>query len=215
MIPVIDLNQVNVAWIEIRGQGFVLYGFMLYSDQDTALVEFMHRQSGLAELDALSGPECAIFVIESPSRKWVEYARRHNHPWWQLFGSRAAQRSTHEEERHRPTGRVAEAVETLLQHQGSVLVAVDEHEPVTLRHLLQPDYGSLYDRTEIWEVVRHFGLTPQDIPCLVFFQDIDQGDIQVVSLRAIRSTRQATLTFRDFFAGPDFGRLIKEARGHA
>lgn len=215
MIPVIDLNQVHVAWIEIRGQGFVLYGFMLYSDQDIALVEFMQRQSGLAELDELSGPECAIFVIESPSRKWVEYARRHNHPWWHLFGSRAGQRSGQEDQRKRPSPRIAEAVETLLQYQGRVLVAVGEDEPVTLRHLLQPDYGSLYDRREIWEVVRHFGLTPQDIPCLVFFRDLDQGDIEVVTLREIRTTRQATLAFREFFAGPDFGRLIREARGHA
>jgi len=36
MIPVVDLNQVHVAWIEIRGHGFVLYGFMLYSDADVA-----------------------------------------------------------------------------------------------------------------------------------------------------------------------------------
>ena len=36
MIPVVGLNQVHVAWIEIRGHGFVLYGFMLYSDADVA-----------------------------------------------------------------------------------------------------------------------------------------------------------------------------------
>jgi hypothetical protein len=215
MIPIFDLNQVHVSWIEIRGEGFVLYGFMLYSDQDTPLVDFMHRQSGLAELDSLSGPECAIFVVESPSRRWVEYARRHDHPWWRLFGSRTSQFSAPEDQRNRPADRVAEAVEALVQHQNSVLVAVGDDQHVTLRHLLEPDYGSLYDRNEIWDVVRHFGLMPQEIPCLVFFKDLDQGDIDVVCLRDIRTTRQATLSFRDFFGGPDFGRILGEARRYA
>ena len=30
MIPVFDLNQVHVAWFQIKGAGFVLYGFMIY-----------------------------------------------------------------------------------------------------------------------------------------------------------------------------------------
>jgi hypothetical protein len=210
MIPVFDLNQVHVAWIEIRGQGFVLFGFMLYSDQDTPLVEFMQRQSGLAELDGLSGAECAIFVIESPSRKWVEYARRHDHPWWKLFGNRAVEFKT--ATLHRPSRRVEAAVETLFQNRSNILVAIGDDESVTLRHLLEPDYGSLYDRTEIWEVVRHFGLTPQEVPCIVFFKDIDQGDFEVFCLRDIRTPRQATTTFRNFFGGPEFDRILREAK---
>lgn len=207
MIPVVDLNQVHVAWIEIRGHGFVLYGFMLYSDQDAAIVEFMQR-SGLAELDELSGSECAIFVIESPSRRWVEYARRHNHPWWQVFGSRARASAP----RARQPERVEAAMEMLVRHRGNVLIAIGENEPVTLQHLLEPDYGALYDRREIWHVVRHFGLTPQDVPCLVFFRDLDDGDIDVVCLRDVRNARQATFAFRDFFGGPHFARLLREAR---
>ena len=212
MIPVIDLNQVHVAWIEIRGEGFVVYAFMLYSDQDTALVEFMHGQSGLAELDDLSGSECAIFVIESPSRKWVEYARRHDHPWWRLFGSRSTVFEEHGDRPDGPPGLLPDAVRALVQHQNSVLVAVGDDQPVTLRHLLEPDYGSLYDRREIWAVVRHFGLTPQQIPCLVFFRDIDRGDIDVVCLRDIRTPRQATISFREFFGGPHFLGIFEEAR---
>lgn len=214
MIPVFDLNQVQVAWVQIRGAGFILYGFMVYSDQDAPLVEFMQKQSGLAELDQLSGDECAIFVIESPSRKWVEYTKRHDHAWWRLFGSHLNQRSYRQDGLSSPG--VTTAVETLVRNRDSVMVVVDgEQEPQTLRQILEPNYDALYDRNEVWAVVRHFGLSPQEVPCIVFFKDLDEGDFDVVCLRDITSPRQATLSFRDFFGGQDFRRLMKEARRNA
>jgi hypothetical protein len=215
MIPVFDLNQVRVAWFQIKGAGFVLYGFMVYSDQDSPLVEFMQKQSGLAELDQLSGDECAIFVIESPSRKWIEYAKRHDHAWWRLFGSRMNQGS-YRRDIELSSSRVAKAVETLVRNRDSVLVAVGGDEaPRTLKQLLEPNYDALYDRNEVWAVVRHFGLSPQEVPCIIFFKDIDEGDFDVICLRDITSARQATLSFRDFFGGRDFRRLMEEARKHA
>lgn len=215
MIPVHDLNQVHVAWVQITGAGFVLYGFMVYSDQDSPLVEFMQKQSGLDELDQLSGDECAIFVIESPSRKWIQYAKRHDHPWWQLFGSRADQGSYRREITLSSPG-MADAVDTFVRNRVSVLVVVgEEEEPRTLNQLLEPSYDALYDRNEVWAVVRHFGLSPQEVPCIIFFKDIDEGDFDVVCLRDVTSPRQATWTFRDFFGGPDFRRLMQEARRHA
>jgi hypothetical protein len=111
---------------------------------------------------------------------------------------------------------VAHAVETLVRNRDSVLVVVNgEDEPQTLKQILEPSYDALYDRNEVWAVVRHFGLSPQEVPCIVFFKDLDQGDFDVVCLRDITSPRQATLSFRDFFGGPDFRRLVKEARRHA
>jgi hypothetical protein len=215
MIPVFDLNQVHVAWLQIEGAGFVLYGFMVYSDQDSSLVEFMQRQSGLAELDQLSGDDCAIFVIESPSRKWIEYAKRHNHAWWRLFGSHLNQ-GTDSGEIGLSSPSVAEAVETLVRNRGSVLVVVNgEGDPRTLQQMLEPSYDTLYDRNEVWAVVRHFGISPQEVPCILFFKDIDEGDFDVICLRDITSPRQATLSFREFFSGRDFRRLVKEARRHA
>lgn len=215
MIPVFDLNQVHVAWFQIKRAGFVLYGFMVYSDQDSPLVEFMQKQSGLAELDQLSGDECAIFVIESPSRKWIEYAKRHNHAWWQLFGNRM-NHGAYRRDIELSSPQVADAVATLVRNRDSVLVSVGgDEEPRTLKQLLEPNYDALYDRNEVWAVVRHFGLSPQEVPCIVFFKDIDEGDFDVICLRDITSPRQATLSFRDFFGGPDFRRLMKEARKHA
>lgn len=215
MIPVFNLEQVNVAWVKIKGVGFVLYGFMVYSDQDSTLVEFMQKQSGLAELDQLSGDECAIFVIESPARKWIEYAKRHDHAWWRLFGSSMNQGSScHNVRLSSPA--VAEAVETLVRNRDSVLVVVDTaEEPRTLKQLLEPNYDTLYDRNEVWAVVRHFGLSPNEVPCIIFFKDLEEGDFDVVCLRDITSPHQATLSFRDFFGGPDFRRLMEEARKHA
>lgn len=192
-----------------------MYGFMLYSDEDTLLVEFMNRQSGLAALDRLSGTECAIFVIESPSRKWIEYARKQDHPWWRLFGSRNSQFTGVENQRAISNPRIAQAVEALIQNKDTFLVTLADDQSVTLRHLLEPDYASLYDRNEIWDVVHHFGLTPKEIPCIVFFKDLDRGDIDVLCLRDIRTSRQATLSFRDFFDGPDFRRILEEARRYA
>ena len=178
----------------------MLYGFMLYSDQDTALVEFMHHQSGLAEVDQLSDPECDIFVIESPSRRWIEYAKHHDHPWWRLFGRHINQFMKDDPvTEDRITNRLAQTVQTLVNHRNSVVISVGDDQTVSLRHLLEPDYSSLYDRTEIWNVVRHFGLKPQEIPCILFFKDLDEGHIDVFYLRDIRSARQATLSFRDFF----------------
>jgi hypothetical protein len=216
MIPVFNLDQVRVAWVEIRSAGFILYGFMLYSDQDTALVEFMHNRDGLAEVDQLSGPECGIFVIESPSRKWIEHARRHDHPWWRLIGSRSNQFTEDEPAVDEQTAsKLSQTVQTLVRHQNAVVISVGDGESVSLRHLLEPDYSSFYDRNEIWEVVRHFGLKPQEIPCIMFFTDLDEGNFDVVYLRDVRSLRSATLSFRDFFGGVDFGRILNEARHHA
>lgn len=209
MIPVFNLDQVRVAWVEIRGEGFVLYGFMLYSDLDTPLVEYM--RAGLAELDHLSGSECAIFVIESPSRKWMEYTKRSGHPWWKLFG-RSMTGDGLEGAGPPNQGQQERIVDGLVRNSRSVLVKVDDGDPVPLRHLLDPEYDVLYDRNEVWQVARHFSLRPEEVPCIVFFEDLDQETVTVVDLKEIRTVRQATQTFRSFFSSPDFNRLLSEAR---
>jgi hypothetical protein len=210
MFPIFNLDQVRVAWIEIRGEGFILYGFMLYSDLDTPLVEYMRR--GLSELDYLSGSECAIFVIESPSQKFIQHAKRVQHPWWRLFGdslpSAARAGDGQPEER-------SDIARLLLENQNAVLIEVGDTRPVTLRHLVEPDYSVLYDREEVWAAVQHFGLNPDEIPCIVFFRDLDRGDLTVVDLRDIRTVNQATHSFRKFFSGADFKRILSEARVHA
>src|SRR6266567_4836492 len=84
MFPVLDLASLRLSWIRIRSEHFVLYGFMLYSDLDTALVDYVRL--AFSELDYLAGVECAIFVIEAPSLEWIETAHRKNHPWFRILG---------------------------------------------------------------------------------------------------------------------------------
>jgi hypothetical protein len=212
MIPVFNFDQVRIAWIEIQGEDFVLFGFMLYSDLDTPLVEYMRR--GLAELDYLSGHECAIFVIESPSQAFIQHAKRYEHPWWKIFGSRVP-RPAEYADGPVETDRRHDMTRTLLTSRDAVLVEVGDEQPVSLRHLIDPEYSVLYDRNEVWAVVQHFGLMPNEIPCIVFFEDLDDGDLTVVDLRDVRTVRQATHSFRSFFAGPDFKRILSEARKNA
>ncbi|MEK6337215.1 MAG: hypothetical protein AABM67_20020 [Acidobacteriota bacterium] len=212
MIPVPGLDQVRIAWIEIRAQGYILYGFMLYSDADTPLVNYM--QSGLVEIDALSGAECAIFVIESPSAKWIEFTRRKDHPWWRLFGRYLQATSGQSSKEFDSISN--KLVRELLKYQQAVIVQVADAQLVTLQHLFAPDYQLLYDRSEVWSVAKEFGIKPEDVPCLIFFHDLDDDeDVTIVDLTDLRTERQATRYFRRFFGSREFKKILREARAHA
>src|SRR5258708_6468048 len=82
MFPVLDLADLRVALVKVQSKEIVLYGFLLYTDVDTVLVEYV--KLGFGELDALAGPECVIFVIEAPSAGWIEIARRKKSPWFDI-----------------------------------------------------------------------------------------------------------------------------------
>lgn len=213
MIPVPGLDQVRIAWIQIQAYGFILYGFMLYSDMDTPLVQYM--QSGILELDSLSGSECAIFVIESPSTKWIEVTRRKDHPWWKLFGGKVKEDVSELQSQSQLAGADNILLQSLVKNQQAIIVRVGEGQLATLEHLLEPKYHLLYDRNEVWAVAKHFGIKPEDVPCVVFFNDLDTGEITVVDLTDLRSERQATRFFRRFFSSKEFKGLLKEARTHA
>ncbi|HJR08570.1 MAG TPA: hypothetical protein VJ842_15025 [Pyrinomonadaceae bacterium] len=213
MIPVPGLDQVRIAWIQIQAYGFILYGFMLYSDMDTPLVQYM--QSGILELDSLSGAECAIFVIESPSTKWIEITRSKNHPWWKLFGNKVQEDTSNIQSQPQLAGAGSALLQSLVKNQQAIIVRVGEGQLVTLEHLLEPKYHLLYDRNEVWAVAKHFGIKPEHVPCLVFFNDLDTGEITIVDLTDLRSERQATRFFRRFFSSKQFNGLLKEARTHA
>lgn len=213
MIPVPGLDEVRIAWIQIQAYGFILYGFMLYSDMDTPLVEYM--QSGILELDTLSGSECAIFVIESPSTKWIEVTRRKDHPWWKLFGGKVQSNDRGIQSESQLPNVNRELLQSLVKNQQAIIVQAGEGRLSTLQHLLEPNYHLLYDRNEVWAVAKHFGIKPEQIPCLVFFNDLDTGEITIVDLTDLRSERQTTRFFRRFFSSKEFKALLKKARTHA
>lgn len=198
MIPVHGLDDVRVAWVEIQAEGYILHGFLLYSDNDDAFVEYM--RSGLEELDYLSGEDCAIFVIESPSERWIAMAQSRNHPWWRLFGSQLLNLKAD-----------SQVVGDLLKVANRNLVHIGNGQTVSLDHLLGIRIGELYNRSEVWRVAKHFGLQNQDVPCITFFRDLDDTTFHVLDLTQIRTKYQATRLFRRFFDSAAFKQLLEEA----
>lgn len=215
MIPVLGLEQARVAWIEIRGEGYVIYGFMLYCDEDTAIVDYM--KEGLIELDRISGPECAIFIVESPSARWVEMTRKKNHPWWRLFGSSVSIQASNTEPAQTAFIDPNTLLQALAQNKHLILFQLQPGEVVTQKHLLEPSYQSFYDRNEIWDIADRFGIAYSQVPCLFFFKDFDndEEDITVVDLTDLRTQWQIKRYFRRFFASPEFKHILNKARANA
>ncbi|MEO6676887.1 MAG: hypothetical protein ABIO21_05875 [Pseudomonas sp.] len=85
MIPVPGLSDVNCAWVEIKSQGFTLHGFLVYRASDKYFPEYLNGE-GLNDLDGWTGTDCGVFIVQSPSAKWIDYTRKENHTWWRLFG---------------------------------------------------------------------------------------------------------------------------------
>jgi hypothetical protein len=215
VIPVLGLEQARIAWVQIRGEGYVIYGFILYTDSDSALVEYM--QTGLLELDRISGPECAIFIIESPSAKWVEMAKKKNHPWWRLFGSTASLSNSPAEVAQASLPNRDHLLQALAQNKPFIVFQVEPGEVVSQKHLLEPNYQSLYDRNEALEIAEFFGIVPSQVPCLIFFKDFDndEEDITVADLTDIRTQWQMKRYFRRFFSSSEFKQILKNARANA
>jgi len=212
VIPVLGLEQARIAWVEIRGEGYVIYGFILYTDSDTALVEYM--QTGLLELDRISGPECAIFIVESPSAKWVEMAKKKNHPWWRLFGSSANPNTSTPEPAYAPSINRDHLLQALAQNKQFIVFQLEPGQVISQKHLLEPNYQSLYDRNEALEIAEFFGIAPSQVPCLIFFKDLDndEEDITVADLTDIRTQWQMKRYFRRFFSSSEFKQILKNAR---
>ena len=215
MIPVFGLEQARIAWVEIRGEGYVIYGFILYTDVDTPLVEYM--QAGLLDLDRISGPECAIFVVESPSARWVEMARKTNHTWWRLFGPSKNTGIPATEPAQASLNDTSSLLQALAQNKQFIVFQLDPGQVVTQKHLLEPSYQSLYDRNEVWEVAEYFGIAANQVPCLIFFKDFDndEEDITVADLTDIRTQWQLNRYFRRFFGSPEFKHILNKARASA
>jgi hypothetical protein len=160
MIPVPGFDDLRVRWIEIRGRGFVLYGFVLYSNADRQIIEFM--EFGLPLLDMWSGPETAVFVIEPPNKDWLRYvASRPDHPWYLFEAASVPAELTRADEQT-----------ALLIREADRIVLVTDTSQTTLRSLLEPSYGVPYDRLEVERVRQYFGLAPDQYPCVIFFEDL-------------------------------------------
>lgn len=212
MIPVAGLEQVNVAWIVLQKEGYVLYGFLLYTDADRAVVDFM--SDGIFDLDVLSGDNCAIFVIESPSEKWITYSKQGDHTWWQLFGKQLAEKTLAEKQVDESSKSFWQKItffqKIIIQNNANANIVVGDNNIVTLAHIIQPRISLLYNRNEAFEVAKHFGIAKTELPCLIFFKDLKGRVIRKRPLEQFDSQVSLKKFFRDFFDGDDFKSMFAE-----
>lgn len=211
MMPIPGLEQIKIQWLLIEKGGYKLYGFLLYTGTDTVLVEYL--KEGLIDLDILSGDECVIFLIEPPSKKWINYTKKKNHNWLKLFPQRANTRDDKNEKQLASLDDKADAVDQLLKmiisNVSDSTIVIGNNNTISLEHLLDPQYDELYDRSEALEVAKHFHLSAANIPCLIFFKDIDSDLIWSKSLVEYTNNAQLNSFFRVFFESEDFKSLLK------
>jgi hypothetical protein len=209
MIPVSGLEQVNVAWLVLLKEGYVLYGFLLYTDSDRAVVDYM--SDGIFELDVLSGEECAVFVIESPSERWIAQAKHSDHTWWRLFGEKLAREAITEKvpAEQTKTSRYSFSLiqKVIVQNNSDSTVVIGDDNTVALAHIIQPKIGLLYNRAEALKVARHFGVYGE-VPCLIFFKELDGSVIWKKQLEELDSQQSLKRFFRAFFESSEFTSML-------
>jgi hypothetical protein len=200
MIPVPGFEDLRVRWIKIRGLGFVLYGFLLYSNADRQVIEFM--EFGLPLLDMWSGPETAIFVIESPNKDWLRYvADQPDHPW-HLFESASmpAELATVDENT------------SLLIQESDNLVLVTKADQMPLSSLLKPNYAVPYGPLEVERVRKYFGLELDQYPCVIFFEDLYGRSFFHNPMPRFPDVQDVRYWFQCLFVSPAFKDLLEKVR---
>jgi hypothetical protein len=227
MLPVPNLEAFQSVWLDLKLQGFALYGFFLFVGADHFFPEYLN-DSGLVDLESWTGRNCALFVFHSPSAEWVDYTQRSSHVWWRLFG-------------HASTGQgmlsvnsaASEVISSLtsaglIEHKKSFgkKVLPAEFEDIKDEPLLEIDgdtysvadlFSSCHDHfqhaMEIQKVLHRFDLPPTAHPCFVLFQDLNAASGWFVDLNDMLNLpeRELRAALKDWFAGPEFHNLIAEA----
>ncbi len=81
MNPIKDIDDVFRNWDLFERGRHSLFSFFLYTDEDRVFARYIREN--FESLDELSGPNCLIFLIDEPSRMWLETAKgRH---YWSQF----------------------------------------------------------------------------------------------------------------------------------
>ena len=209
MIPVPGLEQVKISWINIQKEGFNLFGFLLYTACDKVVTEYI--KDGIFDLDILSGEDCAIFVVEPPSKNWIDYTKNKNHIWWKLYGNKLEKKDSLFTQ-----SKIDDFVENftsifrknIIANNKNCNIIIGDGNTITLDQLINPSLSELYNRSESINVARHFNLTAKDIPCLIFFKDINDTVIWNSPLGNLTSHERLNYFFRDFFESNEFKSLL-------
>lgn len=234
MIPVLGLDQVRVKWLVIEKEGYLLFGFLLYTNSDRIVVDFM--KDGIVELDDLSGEKCAVFVIESPSKEWLHYSRQTKHPWWRLFGEEISRSSNISNDAGQPkeghwwdsfkslfssnvrdqrnpsNSKLSVYQKSIIENVRDSVIVIGDGNNLSLGTIMEPDINLLYNRAEALKVARHFNLEATDLPCLIFFKNLNSRVIWKSRLGNHGTQDDLKNFFRNFFTSPEFESLVYETR---
>lgn len=197
MIPVPGLDSVRCAWIDIRAAQFSLHGFLVYLSSDQFFPEYIDG-AGLSDLDVWSGSNCAIFVIQVPSVKWIMYAKQTNHIWWRIFGPQISSDRDFED---------------IVSEYGEKKIFELDGKLHTLRDIFAPSLNDLLHNNEIAKILERFNLPPTGHPGLILFRDLEDSEIWHIDMSDLvdlpeKKLRQA---MRAWFAGKQFSKLLKDA----
>jgi hypothetical protein len=213
-----------------------LHGFLLFLGSDHFFPEYL-ASNGLADLEVWTGDKCAIFILQSPSGKWIDYTRQSGHLWWMLFGpeirsvtgdnantvvprltsprfgldSRVLSHTNLHIAGPDPVyGPLAEPVRGKLSQQ---LLEIDG-VPSSLDDVFSPCKNLFQHSMEIGKVLHRFNLNPTQHPCLVLFRDIRDAKVWFIDLSDIvgQPITELRATLKDWFGGPAFREILEEAR---
>lgn len=210
MIPVVDLDSNRVCWLRLEGEGFVLYGSLLYTNADTGIWSFIHN-GGMLDLDYLTGDRCAVFVLDRPRppRDFVAEAQKKNHVWHRYFseshGVSAAAAADATTQPQRPITHGTGISSNSLHFLNRCVVVIGSDNQVAAESLLE---GPAIDRDEIAKVLDNFGFDCSAVPCITWFQSLDDTAFEVVDLKEITDQHSARNFFRQYFTSATFNQLI-------
>lgn len=214
MIPLISLDSLRVSWIHISGEGFGLYGFLLYTNADEGIWHYIHH-GGMLDLDYLTGEDCAVFVLDQPPPDFVAHAVQKNHVWYRYFAHTGARTTNGGESNGAQVDEEAGEnnaggfSRNILEHLHNCVVVVGHGNQVVAESLLD---GPVVDRDELGKVLMHLGLNFGDLPCLVWFTSLDERHFDLVDLQDIADGNAARDFFRRYFTSASFRKLLDVAR---
>lgn len=208
MMLVKGIEEVKIQWIRIEKHGYKLYGFLLYTGCDDVMVRYM--EEGMYDLDNISGKDCAIFLIEPPSARWLEYTLKKNHPWRKIFFNNFNETTTSSD------GQFSQPVNSLkggdaqklVENVNNSVIVLGNNVRINGYQLLSPDFNILYDRSDAFDVVRYFNMGYEEVPCLIFFRDLNQSVIWKKPLTHFTDISQLKIFFRTFFGSEEFNKLL-------
>ncbi|MDJ0531787.1 MAG: hypothetical protein QNJ70_04690 [Xenococcaceae cyanobacterium MO_207.B15] len=205
MVLIPTLEQAKVKCLCLQTNQFTLFGFLLYTNCDRVIIDYM--SDGICELDCLSGERCLIFVSESPSKQWIEYAKLNGHLWWRKFGQTIAESSSTSPE-NSTLRNISLLAQNIVKNNPNSTIIIGDDNKTSIRQIITPDTNLPFDRTEALRMAHHFQVRITDIPCLIFFKDLNSSVIWKSTLGHLREQNDVKIFFRSFFDSSDFQSLL-------